>query len=185
MELACHPLTVDRWHDFERLFGPRGACAGCWCMFFLQTRKDFEANKGEANREAMRARVAAGEVPGLLAYDGDEPVGWCAVSPKERFTTLQRSRWMKPVDDQPVWAVPCFFVAKAYRRKGVTVGLLEAAATYVKAQGGTILEGYPSDQPAAVADVWAYTGLAGAFRKAGFETVYTNGKRSIMRRNLL
>lgn len=189
VELTFHPLTPERWDDFEALFGPRGACAGCWCMFFLQTRKEFDANKGEANREAMQARVAGGEVPGLLAYADGVPAGWCALSPKERFTTLQRSRWMKPADDQlavaqPVWAVPCFFVAKAFRRKGVTVGLLNAAAQYVKEQGGSILEGYPADQEQHVADAWAFTGLAGAFRKAGFEAVFTHGKRSIMRRSL-
>ena len=28
-----HPLTKDRWIDFEALFGARGAYGGCWCMW--------------------------------------------------------------------------------------------------------------------------------------------------------
>ncbi|HYG60814.1 MAG TPA: hypothetical protein VD902_22280 [Symbiobacteriaceae bacterium] len=78
-----HPLTPDRWSDFEALFGPRGACGGCWCTYFQQSRKEAGANKGEANRAFMQARVAAGKVPGLIAYQGETPVGWVAVEPRE------------------------------------------------------------------------------------------------------
>lgn len=79
----------------------------------------------------------------------------------------------------------CFFVAKGHRRKGLTVGLLEAAAEYVRQQGGTILEGYPIEPDKRdYADAWAYVGLAGAFRKAGFVEVARPGSRVIMRRTL-
>lgn len=37
--LSFKPLTLDTWADFERLFGPNGACGGCWCTWsrFLHT----------------------------------------------------------------------------------------------------------------------------------------------------
>lgn len=186
MDLSFHPLTADRWADFEQLFGPRGACAGCWCMFFRQSRTEFNLFKGDANRQAMKEIVESGEVPGLLAYAGEQPVGWCAVSPRETFTALKRSRTIKPVDDQPAWAVVCFFVEKRHRRQGVTVGLLEAAARWVKEQGGTLLEGYPLEPGKDVPDVWAFEGIQGAFLKAGFTEVARpgGGKRTIMRRFL-
>jgi hypothetical protein len=62
------PLTPERWPDFERLFGPNGACAGCWCMWWRLPRKAFDAGAGEGNRTAFRAIVETGPRPGLLAY---------------------------------------------------------------------------------------------------------------------
>ena len=66
--LACLPLTSRRWPDFENLFGPNGACGGCWCMWWRIKRSQYDQQKGEGNRLAMRAIVDAGQVPGLLAY---------------------------------------------------------------------------------------------------------------------
>ncbi|MCH7859466.1 MAG: hypothetical protein IID14_07170 [Candidatus Marinimicrobia bacterium] len=100
--LAFHPVTPDRWQDFEQLFGDRGACGGCWCMWLRLKRSEYDAQKGAGNRRAMQAIVDSGEIPGLLAYDGDQPVGWCAVGLREVYPLLQRSRTLKPVDDQPV-----------------------------------------------------------------------------------
>ena len=41
-ELDIRPLTPDRWADLETRFGPRGACAGCWCMWWRLTRREWE-----------------------------------------------------------------------------------------------------------------------------------------------
>ena len=166
----CHPVTPDRWDDFERVFGPRGACAGCWCMFFRLPRSQFNLQKGAKNRAVMKKIVISGEVPGLLAYAGREPVGWCSVAPRATYPLLDRSRVMKRLDDQPVWSVVCLFVAKAFRGQGVSVELLQAAADYVRKCGGKILEGYPIEPiKGKMPDVFVYTGLASAFRKAGFQ----------------
>ncbi|MDD5265426.1 MAG: GNAT family N-acetyltransferase, partial [Candidatus Bipolaricaulis sp.] len=120
LSLHCVPLTLDRWTDLEKLFGAHGAQAGCWCMWWRQTASEFAAGRGDRNREALRTIVASGEPPGLLAYAGDEPVGWCAVAPRERYVRLARSRILKPIDEQPVWSIPCFFVARSYRRRGIS-----------------------------------------------------------------
>ncbi len=55
IHLECHPLTIARWLDFELLFGKNGACGGCWCMLWRLPRKQFECQKGETNRKAMKA----------------------------------------------------------------------------------------------------------------------------------
>ena len=167
--IAIHPLTPERWPDLEKLFGPRGACGGCWCMCWRLSSKAFRAASGEANRKAFAKIVKGGAVPGLLAYDGDEPVGWCAVAPRETYKRLETARTLKPIDDRPVWSVSCFFIAKGHRRKGLTVKLLEAAKKHVKKQGGTLLEGYPSVPKGDAVDTFAWTGILGAFEKAGFE----------------
>jgi GNAT superfamily N-acetyltransferase len=184
--LTFHPLTTGRWSDFEKLFGASRGCDGCWCMWWKLGTSEFNANRGEANRKAMRAIVRAGKVPGILAYAGDEPVGWCAAEPRAAYPRLARSRLRAPVDAAPVWSVTCFFVAPAWRRRGVTVRLLEAAADHVRRQGGRIVEGYPNDpQSGDSPDAWVYTGLVSAFRSAGFkEVARRSGSKPIMRRSL-
>src|SRR5436305_13504905 len=96
-----HPLTIDRWPDFETLFGERGACGGCWCMLWRLSRSEFEQNKGAANRAAMKALVDAGEVPGILGYVRNDPVAWCAVAPRPAYPALDPSRILKKIDDSP------------------------------------------------------------------------------------
>src|SRR5712691_10432503 len=125
--LAFHSATASRWSDIEELFGERGACGGCWCMFWRVPRKEWDANKGVGNKRALKSLVTAGGKPGILAYVGKEPVGWCAVAPREEYIALQSSRILKPVDKKPVWSISCLFVKKAYRRKRISAQLLRQA----------------------------------------------------------
>ncbi len=177
------PLTIDRWSDFERLFGPRGACGGCWCMYWRQSRRQFAEQHGEGNRLAMKKLVEAGVNPGLMAYEDGVPVGWCSIAPRVDFPTLANSRILKPVDGQPVWSVVCFFIARGQRRKGLTVQLLKAAVDFAAARGARIVEGYPVEPKNSQApDVFVYTGLASAFRQAGFSEIERrSATRPIMR----
>ena len=171
LKLTIHPLTPARWSDFETLFGKNGACAGCWCMWWLLSRKQWTAQKGSGNRKAMQALVESNRKPGLIAYVDDEPVGWCAVAPRARYVHLESSRILQPVDDQPVWSVTCFFVARQHRRRGITVALLKAAADFSRKNGARILEGYPTEPKKDQPDTFVYTGHASAFRRAGFKEV--------------
>lgn len=180
--LNFHPLTRDRWSDLEKLFGKHGACGGCWCMYWRLKRSQFLAQKGEGNRKALKEIVNSDQIPGILAYSEKEPVGWCSVAPREVFQTLERSRILKRVDDEPVWSVVCFFVAKPFRGKGVTVELLKAVLDHVRNKGGKIVEGYPNELGTKLPDAFVYTGLASAFCKAGFSEIARRSKsRPIMR----
>jgi GNAT superfamily N-acetyltransferase len=167
--LTFHPLTPERWPDLEKLFGNNGACGGCWCMWLRLPRKDFVAGKGEGNRRALKAIVKAGEVPGILAYAGAEPVGWCAVAPREAHPLWDRSRNYKRIDEKPVWAVSCFYVARPYRKRGMTQALIGAAAAYAKKHGATMVEGYPTDSAKLTADPFVWSGTLSSFAAAGFQ----------------
>ena len=184
--MAIRPVTDDRWPDLVRLFGPRGACAGCWCMYWKRSRRDYEAGKGAGNRRALHRIVKAGEMPGLLAYDGDEPIAWCALARRDTYPRLADSRILSPVDDQPVWSVTCLFVRRDYRRAGVTPALLRAAVEHVRRRGGRVVEGYPIDPGGGrIAAAFAWTGLASAFRRAGFrEVARRSATRPIMRASI-
>lgn len=181
--LSFHPATAQRWPDLEELFGDRGACGGCWCMFWRIPRKQFEAQKGQSNKQALKKVVAKRIAPGILAYAGTEVIGWCAVAPRSEYVALERSRILKPVDDQPVWSISCLFVKKAFRRKGVSAKLLSAAAEFAAKHGAKIVEGYPTETTnEKMADPFLWHGVSSAFRKAGFrEVARRSPTRPIMR----
>jgi GNAT superfamily N-acetyltransferase len=181
-QLEFQPLTPNRWGDLELLFGERGACGGCWCMYWRLTRAQYNLDKGEKNKRAMKAIVESGETPGILAYEKGEPVAWCSVAPRSSFSVLDRSRILKPVDDRPVWSVACLFVDKKHRRQGLSVKLLKAAIDFVGKRGGRIIEGYPVEPKKDQPDAFVWTGLASAFIKAGFKEVERRSEsRPIMR----
>ena len=183
--LSIHPLTPTRWDDFEALFGRNGACAGCWCTWWRMGQAAWTKAKGEGTKRRMRALVRKGPAPGLLAYAANEAVGWCALAPREDYVRLSRSRILAAVDDAPVWSVTCFFVRRDWRRRGVTVALLEGASRWVAGQGGTILEGYPHDTDKDQPPVFVFHGLLGAFRRAGFREIARRSKsRPIVRRKV-
>lgn len=177
------PLTPERWHDLERLFGARGACSGCWCMWWRLRRSEFQQRKGAVNKRAFRRIVESGATPGILAYMGSEPVGWCAIEPRERYSALARSRTLKPVDDRPAWSVTCFYIARPARRQGLSVKLLKAAIAHARRHRAGVVEGYPVEpRQGALPDAFAWTGLVAAFRQAGFhEVARRSATRPIMR----
>jgi GNAT superfamily N-acetyltransferase len=181
--LEIHPLTPDRWFDFEKLFGPHGAYGGCWCMWWRISRSQFDQQQGEGNRQAMQDIVSSGEVPGILAYAEGEPVGWCSVAPRESYASLNRSPVLKRLDDKPVWSIVCFYVAKDRRSNRIMTELIHSAINYVRQQGGKIVEAYPT-QPRGrqLPPVSSFMGIPSVFEKAGFvECARPSKSRVIMR----
>jgi GNAT superfamily N-acetyltransferase len=183
MNLKFKVLSPSRWKDVEKLFGERGACGGCWCMWWKLSRKEFEKQKGNKNKKAFQKIVANGERPGIIAYYKNQPIGWCAVAPREKYPLLESSRVLKRIDNKEVWSVVCFFIERSFRNKGVAVELLKSAIEFVKKSGGKIIEGYPIEQKEKTADVFAWTGFASSFIKAGFKEVELRSPtRPIMRK---
>jgi GNAT superfamily N-acetyltransferase len=183
--IEFHPATPGRWRDVEKLFGPRGACAGCWCMWPRLTSAEFRAGKGAGNKRALHRVVESGESPGILAYVDGEPAGWCGVGPRSAYRRLETSKILAPVDDRPAWSVVCFFVARPHRGRGLSVRLLREAAKHAAARGATVIEGYPTDARSRTSDTFVWTGLASAFQRAGFREVARRSRtRPIMRRVL-
>lgn len=184
--IKFRPATPSRWKDLETLFGERGACGGCWCMFWRLPRKEWSAGKGVRNRRALARLVAAGARPGILAYDGREAVGWCAVAPRPVYVALARSRVLKAVDDAEVWSISCLFVRRSHRRRGISARLIAAASEWAGKQGARIVEGYPIEPTMEkTPDAFVWLGVPSAYRRAGFrEVARRSPKRPIMRRIL-
>ena len=169
--LSIRLIKRNLWTDFEELFGPNGACGGCWCMFWKLRGQAYDEARGLETRQMHKSIVDSGVATGLLAYWRGDVVGWVAVEPRTAYPKLAHSRVLKPVDDQPVWSVTCFFVAKPARRKGITVELLKAAVEHVQKEGGRIVEGYPVETQTDMPAPFVYTGTASAFLQAGFREV--------------
>ncbi len=181
-DLEVHPVTPERWPDLEKLFGPSGADGGCWCMWFRLRRRDFDRNTGKENRQGLRHLVDSGEPPGLLGYVDGEPVGWVSLAAREGFAHLEHSRKLKRVDDRPVWSIVCFVVAESHRRQGLMSNLLSAALDYARDHGATIVEAYPVEAKGRPPGYAGYTGIASAFRRAGFVEVAQPSNHQLIRR---
>jgi GNAT superfamily N-acetyltransferase len=184
--LRIEPLVPARWRDVEALFGPRGACAGCWCMYPRIPRKQWVAQKYDGNKRAFRTLVTGGAPTGVLGYLDGAPVAWCAIAPRPDFSQLGRSRILQPVDDQPVWSIVCLFVSSKHRRKGLSVAMINGAAAWANRQGARIVEAYPVEpRSASMPAAFAWWGTASAFARAGFREVARRAdSRPIMRRTM-
>lgn len=137
----------------------------------------FKKTKGEGNRQLLKQIVSADEQPGILAYEGKQAVAWCGIAPRETLRALENSRILKRVDDQPVWSITCFFVAKEARRKAVMEPLVHAAVEHARSKWAHIVEAYPIDMqsPKLLGQTFnsysGYMGVASVFRALGFMEV--------------
>ncbi len=176
-------LDQSTWQDLEYLFGEKGACGGCWCMYWRLTNKEYEAGKGTVNKDRFNELVNRSWPLGILGYEGNKPIGWCSISPRKELPRLERSRLLKPIDDEPVWSITCLFIQKAYRRKGLSKHLIKAAVEYARSQGARIVEAYPIvPKKDKMPDVFAWVGFFDAFKSAGFTTELNPSEtRAIMR----
>ena len=152
-------------------------------MYWRLSHSVYEKNKGDGNKKAFKKLVNSKITPGMIAYIDGQAAGWCSFGPREDFQRLAGSRILEKVDDRPVWSIVCFFIARPYRRKGLSVALLNAAVDNAGSQGANIVEGYANDPANGIsADTFVYTGLLSAFKKAGFVEVARRSKtRPIMR----
>lgn len=185
IKLSFHPLTLERWKDFEKLFGTNGACAGCWCMYWFMNKKEYdEKRKNGKTKKELKKIVKEKTIPGIIAYENENPVGWIAIQPREKYSKLANSKILAPVDNKSVWSIVCFFIHKNFRKMGVSTELIKNACNFASSKGGTIVEAYPTEtRTKNSAPVFIYTGTASAFKKAGFKEVARRSEtRPIMRK---
>lgn len=180
--LTFESLTKANWGKFVQLFGERGACGNCWCMWPRLRKQDFQEGKAnDGNKLAMKELVWAGKPAGILGFYEDLPIAWCAFAPREDFVKLEKSRVHKRIDDQSVWSIPCFFIDKNFRRQGVSVELLKGVIRYARTEKIGIIEAYPTiPTHEKLADSFAWIGLYRSFELAGFQIVDRTSKNRPM-----
>lgn len=152
-------------------------------MWWRIKRSEFNNSRGSGNKRRMKKIVRAGSVPGLLVYCDSKIIGWCSVAPREEFPVLANSRILKPVDELKVWSIVCFFIDKNFRGKGILTEIIKKVIEYARKKKVGILESYPVEpKKGNIPSVFAWTGFASAFKKAGFiECARRSETRPIMR----
>ncbi|WP_205739802.1 GNAT family N-acetyltransferase [Georgenia sp. SYP-B2076] len=180
--VGVHPLAPERWPDLQRLFAGPGDQSRCWCAWWRLPGKDFDTARVAGRRDLMAERAGRAPAPGLLAYDGDVPVGWVAVAPRPEYPRIPRSAVAAYDEGIPgCWSVTCFYVPLGRRGQGLTTVLLAAAVGHARAHGAQFLEGYPVDPAGRGSSSAMYPGTLGVFLRAGFAEVARRRGRPTVR----
>ena len=178
--------------DVKAVVGPKRPDANvCWCLSYrLTSSKENLALRGPERGERVRQVVDQNPPPGVLAYDGDEVVGWAGVHPRAD-TSFATNRRIPHVDDLDVWSVWCIRVRPGHRGEGISHHLLAGAVEFARDHGAPAIEGYPLDNQGKKIDLtMAYAGTRKLFEKAGFtkaadtDSVLNGFPRVLMRLDL-
>ena len=188
MAIEVRPATV--FDDVATVLGPRRPDANvCWCLTYRIGSRENVALRGPERGRKVAELMKRGPI-GVLAYDGNDVVGWAAVA-RRADTSFARNRKIPHVDDFDVWSVWCIRVRPGHRRKGISHPLLAGAVEFARAQGAPAIEGYPVDNRGQRVDLtMAYVGTRALFEKAGFHkaadtsSVIAGFPRVLMRLNL-
>lgn len=166
MSIEVRPAT--EFADVRTMVGPKRPDANvCWCLSYRIPSKENVSLRGPARGDKVAELMEHGPL-GVLAYDGEEVVGWAAVAPRAE-TTFARSRTIPRVDDLDVWSVWCIRVRPGHRGEGISHSLLAGAVDYARSRGARLIEGYPVDNDGEKVDLtMAYVGTRALFEKAGF-----------------
>jgi GNAT superfamily N-acetyltransferase len=167
--MAIEVRPASNFADVQTMVGPKRPDASvCWCLSYRIPSKENLALSGPARGERVRQLVRQDPPPGVLAYDGDEVVGWAAVHPRAD-TSFARMRKIPHIDDLEVWSLWCIRVRPGHRGKGISQRLLDGAVTYARTKGAPAVEGYPVDNKGEKVDLtMAYVGTRTLFERAGF-----------------
>ncbi|SKB04192.1 GNAT family N-acetyltransferase [Aeromicrobium choanae] len=188
MTIEVRPAQV--FDDVRTMVGPKRPDADvCWCISYRVPNKIAKDLHREARGEYVRELMKQGP-PGVLAYEGDEVVGWAAIHPRAD-TNFARNRKIPHVDDLDVWSLWCVRVRPGFRKRGIAHHLVAGAVEFARSEGAPAVEGYPVDNQGAKIDLtMAYVGTRAMFERAGFEkaadtdSVFSGFPRVLMRLNL-
>lgn len=188
MSIEVRP--AESFGDIAAMVGPKRPDSNvCWCLSYRLTGTENRALAGPERGHRMRELLRSGP-PGILAYDGEEVVGWAAVHPRAD-TSFATNRRIPHVDDLDVWSVWCLRVRPGHRGQGIAHTLLEGAVDFARANSAPAIEGYPVDNKGEKVDLtMAYVGTRRLFQKAGFRKAADTGSvlngfpRVIMRKHL-
>jgi GNAT superfamily N-acetyltransferase len=160
---------ADIYEDVRAVIGPKSPTSTvCFCLSYRIPSKLNNSLRGPARGEYVAELCRETPAPGVLAYDGDTPVGWAAIAPRAA-TTFARNRKIPHVDDLPVWSLWCIRVRPGHRGQGISHALIAGAVDFARTNGAPVVEAYPLDSGDTKVDLtMAYAGIRKNFEHAGF-----------------
>ena len=187
------PANEASWGDLQAIFGRRGDPSRCWCQRFKMAPGESWANVGAAQHAfRLRTQTQCGHpdsdtTSGRVAYLDREPVGWCAVEPRNAYPRMLRNNrvpWEGRSEDKAdssVWAVTCFVTRRGFRRQGIADALASEAVEFARQSGARAVEGYPmTTKDALLGEL--HVGTRGMFIAAGFMQVSQPSVRRVVMR---
>jgi GNAT superfamily N-acetyltransferase len=193
-EIVVVPANEASWADLQCVLGTRGDPARCQCQWNKTPASEWRSIPIEERKRRLHDQTAcddpdAPETSGLVAFLDGEPVGWCAVEPRNVYVHLRGSPvlWKgraEDVEDDGVWAITCFVTRVGFRRRGVSAALVHAAVEFARERGARALEGYPMITRPGVDITWGElrVGSRSSFEDAGFtEVSHPTTRRVVMR----
>ena len=175
MGITVRQLTIDLWPALEELFGSKGACNGCWCMYW-RIGSNYHKRSRDLNKKDFKSIVKKGPPPGLIAFIDNNPVGWCQLTTKSSLPWLEKNYSSGNDNNSDIWCISCFYIKSGYRKIGITSALVQHAIKLAKRSKAKLMEAYPRDSNS------SFTGYLSTFRNAGFkETGHGKYNRTIMR----
>ncbi|MBS4102301.1 GNAT family N-acetyltransferase [Tsukamurella paurometabola] len=189
---AIEVRPADVFEDVAAVLGPKKqTSSNCFCLSYRIGSKENQTLRGPARFERVRGLCAEDPPPGVLAYDGAEPVGWAAIHPRSD-TSFATNRRIPHVDGhEDPWSLWCVRVRPGHRKQGISHQLVAGAVEFARANGASVVEAYPVDNRGSQVDLtMAYVGTRALFERAGFEyvmdtTSVLNGfTRVLMRRTV-
>lgn len=176
-DAQVQPLTAEFWPALEDLFGPQGACYGCWCTYFRLPPARRRAGTRETNKAHLMNRVEAGPPPGLIAFQDGAPVGWMQIGPRADVPEWNNARRVsaplegEDLTDPASWAISCFFIRSKARGRGLSHRLVAAGIDFARGNGARVLDACPIDEAKQSKSVGLFVGSTRVFEAAGFRAV--------------
>ena len=167
--MAIEVRPASSFDDVATMVGPKRPDSDvCWCLSYRVPSKENLALPGPERGERVRQLVREDPPPGVLAYDGDEVVGWAAIHPRAD-TAFATMRKIPHLDDLDVWSLWCVRVRPGHRKQGIAHSLVAGAVEFARGRGAPVVEGYPVDNDGRKVDLtMAYVGTRSLFERAGF-----------------
>jgi hypothetical protein len=185
------PANEASWDDLQAVL--TGTAQRCQCQRQRLGDRVWWRMPVTARAALLRDETACGDPDaertiGILAYQGDEAVGWCAVDRRSVYRRLRGSPvpWKgrtEDKDDDDVWAIACIVVRRGHRRQGLTYPLVAGAVVHARARGAKAIEGYPLETNGKEV-IWdeMSVGPLGPFLAAGFrEVAHPTLRRRVVR----
>lgn len=172
--IGYRAVTLSTLQDLTTFSGCHGKFGYCSCMRWRMASGEYRKSTKELRARRLQTMIQENQPVGVLAYAGNEPIGWCSIAPRESYQALERYKALPRIDAANVWSVVCFFVDRHFRRRQITLGLLKAGIDYARSAGAQIVEGYPVEPGSGL---YTYMGSPATFRAAGFRDVTPDGQQ--------
>ncbi len=183
-DLVTRSLGPETWAAYAALIERHnGVWGGCWCLAFHEGQTRDSLAERRARKQAL---VEAGRAQASVVFDGETAVGWAQYGPPAELMHIKNRKAYEAgaAGEAPAaWRITCFFVDKAYRRRGVGALALAGALDEIAGAGGGTVEAFPErieGQKTSAGFLW--NGTYSMFERAGFRPVRKIGKhRWVMR----